>query len=76
MSRLSHSHQPSMDAIERDYRAREDAESAAMNEAELRAQYDRMCSEIKARFPVAASAPGGLPSYDEFKTAYDGGFNA
>jgi hypothetical protein len=49
---------------------REGAESAAMEEADMRVAYDRMCADIKASFPSVMVEFHGLPTFDEFKLAY------
>lgn len=73
MSKLAHSSdEATIHKIERDYRAREDAESAAMTEAELREQYGQFCDGIKKDLDPIEAEYGGCPSFEEFKQAYQG----
>ena len=77
MARVAHSGNADMDAIERDARAREDAESAAMNEAELREQYAEFCESIKRDLSSVEAEYGGVPTFKEWLAEYrsnDNGF--
>jgi hypothetical protein len=70
MSKLSHSSdEATMHKIERDARAREGAESAAMAEAELRAAYDRFCADLKRNLPPIEAEFNGVPSFEEWMEA-------
>jgi hypothetical protein len=66
MSKLGHSGDADMDAIERDARAREDAESAAMHEAELREEYAQFCESIRRDLDPIEAECGGCPTYREW----------
>lgn len=71
MSKLAHSSDDdTMHKIERDARAREGAESAAMAEAELRDAYDRLCADLKREYPAVAREYFAPPTFEEFKQAY------
>lgn len=77
MAKVAHSGNADMDAIERDARAREDAESAAMNEAELREEYAQFCESIKKDLDPIEAEFGGCPTYKEWLAEYrtnDNGF--
>ena len=67
MSKLAHSSdETTMHSIERDYRNREAAESAAMNEAELRVEYRQFCENIGRDLDSIEAECGGCPTYQEW----------
>jgi len=71
MAKVAHSSDDAdMDAIERDARAREDAESAAMNEAELREEYAQFCENIKRDLSSVEAEYGGVPTFKEWLAEY------
>jgi len=59
-----------MDVIERDARVREDAESAAMDESELRAEYHQFCQDIKRDLSSIEAEYGGVPTFKEWLAEY------